>query len=154
MEQATLNYELIPETSAYRIKDFDLVLERVKTRISEAHIDHVIENDWDFKEYKKRRAALRKVKDQVGLVRRSLIEAITGQFESECKQIEYLLDEADKKMKKSVDDYANKDKAPQPPVYTITISSEIKGEIEKIRQFFAGSTVVSVKVNYELEEQK
>ena len=126
-----MKYEL-NTNGVYEITNFDMAMQECKDFIErEGNLDLVIQTDEDKKLVKKSRTAIRKKKEQIADLRIQLSKAVLGMFNGQAKELEKMLDEADKKLKQKIVDYEAKPADPE--IYTITITSYNKGDIAKIR---------------------
>ena len=148
-----LKYELIPGSQLYVIRQFDDVKEAFEKAINDLHVEEILTDDKSFNAYKKRRTLINKAKEKVKRVRLDLTEAVMGTFQSQCKELEDMLQEADATMKSTVDAYTEAHKEPKPPVYTLTITSGSLKAIEKIRKTALKDTDLIIKTSYEVPNE-
>lgn len=136
MEQ--LNLQQLARIDDYngepKIKDFEDVKAQVNEYIGERlHQDLIIINKVDLQVLKSARTEIRKQKDQVKLLRQLVenqyIQTITGQF----KELETLLDNADKDLKGRVDTYEKEvvGKVAKAKLSYLTVKSI---DVEKLKQ--------------------
>lgn len=135
-------FELIPvldeATGKYIVKSFDNVktivnefIEREVNRVS------VINDDLTFKDVKMTRTDIRKKKDAITQARLHINALLLGEFNSQLKEIETMLDEADKELKAKVDVYNEqvKGKDNKPKVITLVVKGFDVKAIDKIKAF-------------------
>lgn len=136
------SFELIPvldeATGKYVVKSFDNVktivnefIEREVNRVS------VISDDLTFKDVKATRTDIRKKKDAITQARLHINALLLGEFNTQLKEIETMLDEADKQLKAKVDVYNEqvKGKDNKPKVITLVVKGFDGKAIEKIKTF-------------------
>lgn len=127
-----IEYEFSTTTHSYEIKEFETTLSNVQKFIEEnGHLTLTIQNDDDFKAIKKTRTEIRKKLDAVKSLRLAANEAVLGKFNEQSKEIEKVLNNADKVLKGKVDEWKDKDKPVEPTIYTLTIKSTEKALLEK-----------------------
>ena len=127
-----MKYEII--NGAFQIVEFDKVMEECKAFIErEGNTKLVITDDNAKKAAKASRTAIRKKKDEIADLRKSLNTAYMGTFNEQARTLEKMLDEADETIKANITAYENIGKAPEPPVFTIKVSSYDEKAIEKVK---------------------
>lgn len=128
------------ESKAYHITNYDEASRIVEQGIINAHIDQVITNDDEFKDYKKRRAEINNLCKTLKGKRIEINESVVGELNSQFKLLEKKLEDADKQMKKSVDEYSAVKKigdgisisVSKPTAYALVITSYNKDLLTKI----------------------
>ena len=129
-----MEYTFNQETKTYEIKEFNHTLEECKKFISNfALLDLIIQNDSDKKAVKNSRTTIRKKKDEIATLRKTLNSIVMGKFNEQAKELEKELDNADVQLKAKIDEYEKKLGKPQK--FSITISSYDAQVIEKIREY-------------------
>lgn len=135
-------FELVPvldeTTGKYVVRDFN----NVKTIVSdfierEVNRVTVISDDLAFKDVKATRTDIRKKKDAITQARLHINALLLGDFNAELKEIETMLDEADKKLKAKVDTYNEeiKGKDNKPKVITLVVKAFDMKAIDKVKAF-------------------
>lgn len=135
-------FELVPvldeTTGKYVVRDFN----NVKTIVSdfierEVNRVTVISDDLAFKDVKVTRTDIRKKKDAITQARLHINALLLGDFNAELKEIETMLDEADKKLKAKVDTYNEeiKGKDNKPKVITLVVKAFDMKAIDKVKAF-------------------
>ena len=133
-------FELVPvldeATGKYVVKSFDNVREIVRDFIDrEVNRVSVIEDDMTFKDVKATRTDIRKKKDAITQARLHINALLLGEFNAQLKEIETMLDEADKTLKAKVDTYNEevKGKDNKPKVITLVVKGYDAKAIEKVK---------------------
>lgn len=135
-------FELVPildkATGKYVVKEFDSVKEIVTDFITR-EVNRIVEinDDVAFKDVKATRTDIRKKKDAITQARIHINALLLGDFNAQLKEIEAMLDEADKTLKGKVDAYNElvKGKDNKPKVITLTCKSYDAKAIEKVKAF-------------------
>lgn len=135
-------FELVPvldkETGKYVVQDFDEV-KKIVQDFTEREVGRVvtISDDLDLKTVKGTRTDIRKKKDAITQARLHINALLLGDFNSQLKEIETMLDEADKTLKGKVDAYNEevKGKDIKPKVVTLVVKSYDPKTIDKVREF-------------------
>ncbi|MCK9236394.1 MAG: hypothetical protein M0Q41_13405 [Bacteroidales bacterium] len=140
MEEKEVKFELTPvyvETeSQFVVKDFPIQRQSLKDYLASQTQIKVIKDDETNKVVKASRTAIRKLRDALKDTRISVIKLYMGIFESELKELEGMLDEADKKLKTYVDAYALSKKVNEPvapKLFTLTVKGYDEKALAKIR---------------------
>ena len=135
-------FELVPvldeATGKYAVKSFDNVKEIVSDFIErEVNRVTVISDDLTFKNVKATRTDIRKKKDAITQARLHINALLLGEFNAQLKEIETMLDEADKTLKAKVDTYNEeiKGKENKPKVITLVVKAFDMKSIEKVKAF-------------------
>lgn len=135
-------FELVPVldegTGKYVVADFDNVKKIVHDFIErEVNKVQVIKDDIAFKGVKTTRTDIRKKKDAITQARLHINALLLGDFNAQLKEIETMLDEADKTLKGKVDAYNEemKGKDNKPRVITLTCKGFNAKAIEKVREY-------------------
>lgn len=105
----------------------------------------VIENDSDYKALYESRAQINKFAKEVTDMRKQMVMAVTGQFQSECKTIEKACADATHEMTERLNAY--KPKTRERKYFKLTINVDNISALNKIRKF-------ALKYNAEITEEK
>ena len=126
-----MEYKL--QDGKYIVANFDQVVEQVKKYLLEnAHTEMVIADESDFKLNKKERTEIRKKLEEVKNLRKELNEAALGTFNTQCKEIEKLINDADTILKQKVDAYNESIGKGKVPTYVITIKTGNKKKFDSL----------------------
>ena len=129
-----MDYIYNENTNSYEIKEFNKTLEDCRDFIKKnALLNVIIQNDADKKAVKNSRTTIRKKKDEIATLRKTLNSIVMGKFNEQAKELEKELDNADVQLKAKIDEYEKK--LGKPEKFTITISSYDAQVIEKIRDY-------------------
>ena len=129
-----MDYIYNENTNSYEIKEFNKTLEDCRDFIKKnALLNVIIQNDADKKAVKNSRTTIRKKKDEIATLRKTLNSIVMGKFNDQAKELEKELDNADVQLKTKIDEYEKK--LGKPEKFTITISSYDVQVIEKIREY-------------------
>lgn len=129
-----MKYELT--NGYYQIAEFTEVYKECEEFIErEGNLKLVITNDADKREAKASRTAIRKKKEQIAAMRKSLNGIVMGIFNSQVKELEKMLEDADEQLKDKITAYENAGKPETPPVFTIVISSFDEKAIEEVKAY-------------------
>lgn len=135
-------FELVPvldeATGKYAVKSFDNVKEIVSDFIErEVNRVTVISDDLTLKNVKATRTDIRKKKDAITQARLHINALLLGEFNAQLKEIETMLDEADKTLKAKVDTYNEeiKGKENKPKVITLVVKAFDMKSIDKVKAF-------------------
>lgn len=134
-------FDLVPvldsNTGHYVIADYERVVELVKNYANEAvEATAVIADDIAFATAKKARTDLRKHKDAITQARISINALLLGDFNTQLKNIETILDNADKDIKARVDEYNLAKKGNdtgKPKVISLVVKGYDAKAIEKVK---------------------
>jgi predicted DNA-binding protein YlxM (UPF0122 family) len=135
-------FELTPvldsETGNYVVNDYNVAKEIVADFI-EREVNSITEinDELTFSSVKKTRTDIRKRKDMITQARLQINALLLGKFNEQLKEIETMLDNADKVLKGKVDKYATevKGKENKPKVITLVCKGYNEKEIQKVREF-------------------
>lgn len=135
-------FELVPvldeATGKYVVKSFDDVKTIVRDFVErEVNRVTVISDDLTFKGVKATRTDIRKKKDAITQARLHINALLLGDFNAQLKEIETMLDEADKTLKAKVDTYNEeiKGKDNKPKVITLVVKAFDMKLIDKVKAF-------------------
>ena len=135
-------FELVPvldeATGKYVAKSFDDVRTIVSDFIErEVNRVTVISDDLTFNGVKATRTDIRKKKDAITQARLHINALLLGDFNAQLKEIENMLDEADKALKAKVDTYNEeiKGKDNKPKVITLVVKTFDMKTIDKVKAF-------------------
>lgn len=135
-------FELVPvldtNTGKYVVKKFDEAKSIVADFIErEVKSVGVIGDDLTFSSVKKTRTDIRKKKEAITQARLHINALLLGDFNAQLKEIESMLDSADKELKGKVDTYSveAKGKDNKPKVITLICKGYNAKEIEKVKEF-------------------
>ena len=133
-----LNPVLDSETGNYIVNNFD-VAKKIVADFIEREVNSVVEitDDIVFSSAKKIRTDIRKRKDMITQARIQINALLLGKFNEQLKEIETMLDTADKDLKAKVDKYnlETKGKDNKPKVITLVCKGYNIKEIEKVKEF-------------------
>lgn len=132
-----MRYELNPKTKTWEIQDFPKAKSDCEAFIkNEGLLDVLIQSDEDKKAVKAARTIIRAKKDEIATLRKDLNKAVMGTFNDQAKELESLLDDADVKLKKKLDDYTASLPAPTEPAkpkgITLIVKSFDKSSIDRV----------------------
>lgn len=135
-------FELVPvldeATGKYAVKDFDGVKAIVRDFI-DREVSSVgdISDDVMFKDVKLTRTDIHKKKDAITQARLHINALLLGEFNEQLKEIESMLDDADKTLKGKVDTYSEivKGKDNKPKVITLVCKGFDMKAVEKVKEF-------------------
>lgn len=135
-------FELVPvldaETGKYTVKSFENVKKIVSDFVErETHRVIAIQDDLTLKEVKATRTDIRKKKEMISQARIHINSLLLGEFNSQLKEIETMLDTADKALKEKVDTYNEevKGKENKPKVTTLIVKGYDVKAIEKVKAY-------------------
>ena len=124
-ENTGLELEMVHSTglNGYQLKDYATLLCQVENLIKENSYFTKIEDEKDLRLLKGERMVLRKAKETIGKFRRQADKLIVGQLDTQCKDLESRLDEADGIHKKALDEFnaRTKELTEGPKHYSVTI---------------------------------
>lgn len=125
-------------TGIYKVKDFDNQISLVKDYISKNCLQNVeITDEQTFKEVKNKRTEIRKKLETISTARKDVTDLIIGTFSSQLKEIEKMLDAADKVLKSKVDSFqvATTNKVEKPKFITLTVKGLDSKKIDKVKEY-------------------
>lgn len=135
-------FELVPvldaETGKYTVKSFENVKKIVSDFVErETHRVVAIQDDLTLKEVKATRTDIRKKKEMISQARIHINTLLLGEFNSQLKEIETMLDSADKALKEKVDTYNEevKGKENKPKLTTLIVKGYDVKAIEKVKAY-------------------
>lgn len=135
-------FELVPvldaETGKYTVKSFENVKKIVSDFVErETHRVIAIQDDLTLKEVKATRTDIRKKKEMISQARIHINSLLLGEFNSQLKEIETMLDSADKALKEKVDTYNEevKGKENKPKLTTLIVKGYDVKAIEKVKAY-------------------
>lgn len=138
MEEKT--FELVPvlnkETGKYVVGNFDYIKSVVADFIErEVNRIETITDEVEFKDVKATRTDIRKKKEAITQARININALLLGEFNEQLKEVESMLDNADKALKAKVDTYNEvvKGKDNKPKVITLIVKSYDEKAIEKVK---------------------
>ena len=139
-EERTFELEPVLDetTNKYVVKAFDdvkaIVSDFIEREVSKVI---VISDDLAFKSVKATRTNIRKKKDAIAQARLHINALLLGDFNAQLKEIESMLDEADKTLKAKVDTYNEeiKGKDNKPKVITLVVKAFDMKVIDKVKAF-------------------
>ena len=142
MEEKLNTFEITPvideSTGKYVIKNFDLVREGCQAFIKEnGYQDLVITNDSDYKLIADGRTVIRKKIDAIASARKNVNELVLGEFNTQLKELEKMLKEADDLSKEKVHTFDEevKGKVLKPRIITLTVKNYDSKVIEKVKAY-------------------
>ena len=135
-------FELTPvldsETGNYVVSNYD-VAKQVVADFIEREVNAIVEvnDDLAYASVKRIRTDIRKRKDMITQARIHINALLLGKFNEQLKEIEGMLDTADKTLKAKVDKYSTevKGKDNKPKVITLVCKGYNAKTIEKVREY-------------------
>lgn len=152
LEETT--FELIPvldeSTGKYVVKSFDDA-KKIVADFIEREVKSIvtISDDLGYSSAKKTRTDIRKKKEAITQARLHINALLLGEFNAQLKEIETMLDTADKELKGKVDTYATEIKGKvdnKPKVMTLVIKGYDAKAITKVK-------VLALKLGLSAEEK-
>lgn len=141
MENVKKDFEITPVLNAgtgrYEISNYEKVKESATKYIQDILSKHTHEiTDKDMlKSVKDDRTEIRKQGDDIKKARLQINDLLLGTFNSQLKELEKIIKDADGVLKAQVDTYVEKTKPVEPKVYSLTITSFDEKLINVVKDF-------------------
>lgn len=135
------------QTKSYSLENYDVIFERANQYCDKyLKMTEIISDEGDFKVLKSIRTEVRKQKETISNVRKTVNDMLLGNLNYQLTSLEKLLGKCDETLKQRVDAYNEKNGEIKAQSYSITISCNDFKVIEKIKAFAEKQVGVNIKV--------
>lgn len=130
-----MQYELDKATGMWRIADFSKSKADCEAFIKAHSTEIVIMSESDRRYVKDCRTDIRKKSEEIKRLRLELNQAAMGTFNEQAKELESMLDDADKALKAKLDEYDKAEGLSKPKTMTLYVKSFNEAHIQAVYDY-------------------